>query len=182
MSTQVESRQAIPTGTWQADPVHSDIGFSVDYMAGTFRGTFSKFQSELVSSDDSATLTGVAEVGSIQVKDENLEGHLQGPDFLDAERNPELCFRGTDFRRSGSDVTVAGELTIKGQTKPVELTGTIGDVIDDPFGGQRFGLRLETTIDRTEFDVRWNNPLPSGEPALASDVTLTADLQLVKAS
>ena len=176
MST-TEIRQAVPTGTWIADPVHSDIAFAIDYMAGTFRGTFSKFTAEVADE----RLQGSAEVASVQVKDPNLEAHLQGPDFFDAERNPQLLFASNEISRSGNEVTVEGELTIKGHTEPVELHGTISDPMADPFGNERFGLRLETTIDRTKFGVSWNNPLPTGEPALSNEVKLVADLQFVKA-
>ncbi len=176
MSTITDTRQGLPTGTWNADPVHSEIGFSVEYMAGTFRGTFSKFAAELAD----GALSGTAEVASIQVKDESLEAHLQSPEFFDAERYPQLTFRSRELERSGNDVTIAGEITIKGHTEPVEIRGTISDPIADPFGNERFGLRLQTTVDRTKFGVTWNNPLPNGEPALSNDVTLVADLQLVK--
>ena len=87
----------------------------------------------------------------------------------------------TDIGRYGDDVTVDGELTIKGITQPVALTGTIADPIEDAYGNDRIGLTLETTIDRTEFGLNWNLPLPNGKPALANDVTLTAELYLVKA-
>jgi polyisoprenoid-binding protein YceI len=177
MST-VEQTKALPAGTWAIDSVHSEIGFSVDYMAGAFRGTFSKFTAEVVD----GKLKGSADVSSVQVKDPNLEAHLQGPDFFDAERNPQLRFESEEIERSGSEVTVHGEITIKGQTHPIELTGTISDPIADPYGNERFGLKLEGTIDRTAFGVSWNNPLPSGEPALANDVTLVAELQVVKAA
>lgn len=167
----------VPTGTWQADPVHSDIGFAIDYMSGTFRGTFSKFTAEVVD----GTLRGAAEVSSVQVKDENLEAHLQSPDFFDAERHPQLTFASEAIRRSGDEVTVDGEITIKGVTKPVEIRGTITEPITDPYGKERFGLRLRTAVDRTEFGVDWNNPLPSGEPALGNEVRIDVDLQLVQA-
>ncbi len=177
MST-VESRQALPTGTWNTDPVHSDIGFSIEYMAGTFHGTLSRFRAELVDGD----LRGEADVASIQVKDPNLEAHLQSPEFFDAERHPTLTFASREISRSGDEVTIEGDLTIKGHTEPVSIRGTIADPIQDPFGNERFGLRLETVVDRTRFGVTWNNPLPTGEPALANDVTITAELQLVKAA
>jgi polyisoprenoid-binding protein YceI len=177
MST-IEQIQALPTGTWNADPVHSEIGFAIEYMAGTFRGTFSKFGAELT--DD--RLTGWADVASVQVKDPSLEAHLQSPDFFDAERHPKLTFASREVGRSGDEVTVRGEVTIKGHTEPVELRGTISDPIADPFGNERFGLELSTTVDRTAFGITWNNPLPSGEPALADEVALVADLQLVKAA
>ena len=168
---------ALPRGTWRADPVHSDIGFSLDYMSGTFRGTFSRFA--IVVGDGS--LRGSVEVSSVQVKDATLEAHLQTPDFFDAERYPELVFESRGIDRSGNDLTISGEITIKGETRPVEITGTISEPIIDPYGNERFGLRLQTSVDRTDFGVSWNNPLPSGEPALANDVRIDADLQLVKA-
>ncbi len=177
MST-TETRQALPTGTWNADPVHSDVGFEIEYMAGTFRGGFSRFHAEVVDGE----LEGAAEVASIQVKDPTLEAHLQSPEFFDAERHPQLIFASNEIRRSGDEVTIDGEITIKGHTEPVEIHGTISDPIGDPFGTERFGLRLETTLDRTKFGVTWNNPLPTGEPALANEVRLVADLQLVKAA
>ena len=177
MST-IEQIQTLPTGTWSVDPVHSEIGFSIDYMAGTFRGSFARFTAAV----EDGRLTGSADVASVQVKDPNLESHLQGPEFFDAERHPQLAFESRDVRRSGDELTIDGEITIKGETRPVEIHGTISDPIDDPFGNTRFGLKLETTIDRTAFGVSWNNPLPSGEPALANDVRITADLQLVKAA
>ena len=173
-----ETRQAVPTGTWNADPVHSDIGFSIDYMSGTFRGTFSKFSAALVDGE----LTGAAEVASIQVKDPDLEAHLQSPEFFGAERHPQLTFESHEVRRSGDELTITGEIAIKGHTEPVEIRGTISDPIVDPYGNERFGARLETTIDRTKFGVTWNNPLPSGEPALANDVRIVAELQFVKAA
>ena len=87
-----------------------------------------------------------------------------------------------EFERSGNELTVRGEIAIKGQTHPIELTGTIGDPIADPYGSERFGLELEGKIDRTAFGIDWNTPLPTGEPALANEVTLVAQLQLVKAA
>jgi polyisoprenoid-binding protein YceI len=174
----IEQTQAVPTGTWSADPVHSDIGFSIDYMAGTFRGTFSRFAVEVAD----GTLRGGAEVASVHVKDPDLEAHLQSPEFFDAERHPQLTFASSDARREGDDVTITGEITIKGHTEPVELRGTITDPGPDPYGNERFGLRLETSLDRTAFGLNWNAPLPNGEPALANEVRLNADLQLVKAA
>ena len=176
MSDQI-TQQALPTGTWGADTVHSTVGFAIKYMAGTFQGTFSDFDARL---DDDGVLRGTANVGSVQVKDPNLAAHLQGPDFFDAERYPELSFEAGDVSRSGDDLTITGELTLKGHTEPVEIVGHINDPAADPYGGERFGLQLETTVDRTKFGVNWNLPLPSGEPSLANDVKLVAELYFVK--
>ena len=170
--------QAVPAGTWSADKIHSDIAFAIDYMAGTFTGSFSDFDADL----SDGVLRGSARVASVQVKDPNLAGHLQAPDFFDAERHPELTFESRDIRREGNQVTVDGEITIKGHTEPVEITGRISDPIDDPYGGERFGLKLEAKVDRTKFGLNWNNPLPNGEPALSNEVRLIAELQLSKQS
>jgi polyisoprenoid-binding protein YceI len=169
---------ALPTGTWSADTIHSTVGFAVPYLAGTFQGTFSDFDARL----SDGVLRGTAAVGSVQVKDPNLEAHLQSPDFFDAERFPQLSFEAHEISRSGDDLTIAGELTLKGHTEAVEINGHINDPAPDPYGGERFGIQLETTVDRTKFGLNWNNPLPSGDPALANDVTIIVDLQLAKES
>jgi polyisoprenoid-binding protein YceI len=181
MSTITETKESLPVGTWNVDPVHSQIGFEVEYIVGTFRGSFAPVDAKLaVGEDGSATLSGSAPVTGVKVQDENLTAHLQSPEFFDAERTPDISFRSTAIRRSGDDIAIAGDLTIKGITNPIEAVGKITDPGDDPFGGVRFGLKLETTVDRTEFGLNWNNPLPSGEPSLANDVKLTAELYLVK--
>src|SRR3954464_1971402 len=168
--------QAVPTGTWTVDKVHSDVAFAVDYMAGTFTGSFSDFDAEV----SDGVLKGSAKVASVQVKDPNLEAHLQGPDFFDAERSPELSFQSKSIERDGDQVKIDGEITIKGHPEPVEIPGVVTDPIDDPYGGTRFGLKPEAKGDGTKFGVNWNNPLPSGEPALSNDVTIIVDLQLSK--
>ena len=171
-----DTQQAVPTGTWNLDPVHSTIAFAVDYMSGTFQGSFSKVDASVTDGQ----LRGTAEVASIQVKDPNLEAHLQGPDFFDAERYPQLSFESKDVRREGDNLIIDGEITMKGHSEPIEIRGTVTDPQDDPFGNVRFGIKLVAKVDRTQFGISWNNPLPSGEPALQNEVTLIADLQLVK--
>jgi polyisoprenoid-binding protein YceI len=168
--------QTVPAGTWAVDKVHSDVGFAVDYLAGTFTGSFSDFDATVTD----GVLKGSAKVASVQVKDPNLEAHLQAPDFFDGERYSELTFESKEIERNGDEIKVAGEITIKGHTEPVEITGVVSDPIADPYGGERFGLKLEAKVDRTKFGVSWNNPLPSGEPALSNEVTIIAELQLSK--
>lgn len=181
MST-IETTTSLPVGTWNVDPVHSQVAFAVDYMVGTFRGSFAPVAATLaVAGDGTAALSGSAAVAGVKVQDENLTAHLQSPDFFDAERTPELSFSSTSIDRTGDEIAIGGELTIRGVSQPVELRGTIGEPADDPFGGVRFGLRLEGTVDRTAFGLTWNNPLPNGQPALADEVALTAELYLVKA-
>jgi polyisoprenoid-binding protein YceI len=180
MSTQTLT--IAPAGTWSLDPVHSSVGFEVPYLAGTFKGDFNEVAAGLTVDGERASLEGSAKVASVDVKDENLAAHLQSPDFFDAERHPELRFTAEDISLDGDrNVSVAGELTIKGVTKPVKVTGKVTAPIADAYGNDRIGLNLVTIVDRTEFGVNWNNPLPSGEPSLANDVTILADLQFVKA-
>jgi polyisoprenoid-binding protein YceI len=167
---------ATPTGTWSLDPVHSTIGFELPYLAGTFRGHFTDVEAKLT--DES--LSGSARVASVDVKDENLVAHLQSPEFFDAERYPELSFESREIDRSGETLTVRGDITIRGVTQPVELTGTISDPLTDYAGRERIGLKLETTVDRTAFGLNWNMALPSGEPALANEVKLVAELYFVR--
>jgi polyisoprenoid-binding protein YceI len=170
-----------PAGTWSLDPIHSRVDFEVSYLAGTFKGEFHQIGAELTVDGERASLEGTAKVGSVDVKDENLSAHLQSPDFFDAERHPELRFAADDIRLDGDGrVSVDGELTIKGVTRPVAITGTVTAPIADPYGNDRIGLNLTTVVDRTEFGVDWNQPLPSGDPALANDVTILAELQFVK--
>jgi polyisoprenoid-binding protein YceI len=172
----ITDTKAIPAGSWAVDKTHSSVGFSIDYMAGTFTGAFSDFDAVVAD----GALRGSAKVASVQVKDSNLEAALQSPEFFDAERQPELSFESKSIERSGAQVTIEGEITIKGHAEPVEITGSISDPIADPYGGERFGLRLEAVVARDSFGMSWNNPLPSGEPALANEVTITAELQLAK--
>jgi polyisoprenoid-binding protein YceI len=136
-----------------------------------------EFEASLVD----GTLTGVAQIASLTMKDENLQAHLLSPEFFDAERNPEVRFEASDIKRDGDHVTVDGEITIKGITKPATLSGTITGPTVDHFGATRVGFKLQTVIDRTQFDIKWNMQLPNGEPALANEVTLNADLTLVQA-
>ena len=170
-----------PAGTWTLDPVHSRVDFEVSYLAGTFKGEFHEIGAELAVEGERASLVGTAKVDSVDVRDENLSAHLQSPDFFDVERHPELRFTAEGNRLDGdSELSVDGELTIKGVSKPVTATGRVSAPIADPYGNERIGLALTTSLDRTEFGLDWNAPLPSGQPALANKVSIIAELQFVK--
>jgi polyisoprenoid-binding protein YceI len=169
MSTITSSTKSAPAGTWSADPVHSNVSFEIAYAGvNTFRGSFRDFTATLVD----GKLEGSAKVASIDVKDEQLNGHLQTPDFFDAERFPEISFK--------ADGLDGGELTIKGVTHPVKLTGSISEPNVDPFGRERVGVKLETTIDRNAFGIVWNAPNQGGGNYLGDDVKLIAELAFVK--
>jgi polyisoprenoid-binding protein YceI len=167
------------TGTWHLDPVHSSVAFEIAYMAGTFRGEFHEMAAQLTV-DEKARLEGTAAVASVDVKDENQTAHLLSPEFFDVALHPELRFAAEDVDLGGSDVSAQGEITIKGVTRPVEVTGTATAPMADPYGSERIGLRLTTTVDRSEFGLNWNAPLPNGEPALANEVRIVTDLQFVR--
>src|SRR5438067_7168381 len=170
-----------PPGTWILDPIHSRVDFEVSYLAGMFKGEFHEIGAELAVEGERASLEGTAKVASVDVRDENLSAHLQSPDFFDAERHPELRFAAQEIRLDGDGrLSVEGELTIKGVSKPVAVSGTVTAPIADPYGNDRIGVNLTTAIDRTEFGVDWNNPLPSGELSLANEVAILAELQFVK--
>jgi polyisoprenoid-binding protein YceI len=177
MSRIIEAVETTATGTWRLDETHSSIGFSFLHNGLTpFRGGFSEFDATL----EDGKLVGTATVESITTEDENLTGHLLSPEFFDAQRHPVLRFESSEIRRDGNAAAVRGELTLKGVTQPVELRGHIAGPVTDAYGGNRLGLNLETTIDRTDFGIDWNAPLPSGVNLLDNDVTLTAELQVVR--
>jgi polyisoprenoid-binding protein YceI len=152
--------------------VHSGIA--------TFRGGFADYEATLTGGDE-PKLESSAGVASVTVSDENLTGHLQSPDFFDAQRYPEIRFEATELRKlDDGRIEARGELTLRGVTQPIELTGRVNGPVVDAFGNERLGLRLETTVDRTQFGITWNAPLPGGGNLLADDVKLTAELSLVR--
>jgi polyisoprenoid-binding protein YceI len=179
--TTVQAQRAIPTGIWKSDPVHSQAGFAVKHMAvATFRGTFSDFAVTLANEDGEPTLYGAVRTDSVQVRDQNLRGHLLSPEFFDSERYPEITFTSTKVRAHGGDLTVHGELTIKGATKSVEAAGQISGPVPHPAGGERIGIDLQTEVDRTDFGLNWNAPMPSGGVAVEDRVTITVQLELAR--
>jgi polyisoprenoid-binding protein YceI len=163
-------------GNWQLNTVHSSAEFSLRYMVATFRGSFGEIDAAL----DGDVLAGSVKVASVQVRDPNLTAHLQSPEFFDAERYPVISFRSDPLVIDGDSVTLDGELTLKGVTKPVHATGTVVGPAVDFMGRTRLGFSLETTISRNDYGVSFNAPLPTGEMALADEVTLTIELEFNK--
>jgi polyisoprenoid-binding protein YceI len=173
----------IPAGTWSADKVHSSVGFAVKHMVvSTFRGRFEDFDATLVTGEDGTLrLEGAVKADSIVVKDENLAAHLKSPEFFDTERYPEITFTSTLVRAEGGELIVDGELTIKGHTRPIEARGTITEPVVTLGDIEKLGVELEATVDRTEYGLNWNAPLPKGGFALDNDVKLVVSLELLKA-
>jgi polyisoprenoid-binding protein YceI len=165
------------TGSWRFSPVHSSASFAVGYLVASFRGEFTELTAQLAD----GRLSGAARVASIAVKDENLAAHLQGPDFFDAESHPELSFTTDALAIDGDRVELDGELTMKGVTRPIHATGSVHGPTEDFAGNTRLGFTLETKVDRTEFGIDWNADLPAGGRALSDTVTLTVELEFIKA-
>ena len=172
-----------PTGTWALDPVHSSASFAVKHMVvATFRGRFDDFDATLtVDESGAAQLVGTVKADSIVVKDENLAGHLKAPDFFDTERYQDITYVSRSIRRDGDELVVDGDLTIKGNTHPVQARGTITEPTVTLGDVEKIGVTLDAVIDRTAFGLNWNAPLPKGGFALADDVTLTVELELARA-
>ncbi len=175
--------QPIAAGTWKIDTIHSHVGFAVKHMVvSTFRGRFENYQGSL-NSDESGTprLQGSVDVDSIVVKDENLAGHLKSPDFFDSEHHPQIRFTSNELRvGDAGELEVEGELTIKGNTHRVTARGTLSGPHVDIAGNDKLGVELEAVIDRREYGLDWNAPLPKGGFALADDVKLEVSLELVR--
>jgi polyisoprenoid-binding protein YceI len=174
------TQTAIPTGTWKSDPIHSDVGFAIRHVTGTFRGSFVDFDAVLSAGAAEPRLSGAVRVESVQVRDENLNGHLLSPDFFDTERHPQITFESSALRADGDGIVVEGDLTLKGTTKAVEARGRITEPLAGLDGKERIGLDLETTVDRAEIGLDWNAPLPQGGMLLGDQVAITIHLELVK--
>jgi polyisoprenoid-binding protein YceI len=176
------SATPIPAGTWSIDPVWSSLEFEVK-KAGLIpiKGRVPGFTGTIRGGDD-PTIEGTVDATSITTFDETRDGHLQSPDFFDTERYPQLRFSSTEVRIDEGELRVQGELTIKTATRRVGLTGTLLSSVPDLGGNERIGVELEGTIDRTEYDLLWNAPLPGGGFLLPNDVTLRATFAAVRAA
>jgi polyisoprenoid-binding protein YceI len=175
--------QAIPTGPWAIDEVHSHVGFAVKHMVvSTFRGRFDEYEGELTAGDGGdLQISGSVAVDSLVVKDENLAGHLKSPDFFDSAEHPRITFRSTaiDIAENG-ELVVDGDLTIKGNTHRVSARGSITAPHVDIAGNDKVGVELEAVVDRRDYGLNWNAPLPKGGFALDNDVKLQVTLELAR--
>jgi polyisoprenoid-binding protein YceI len=171
----------LPVGTWKLDPTHSSASFAVKHMGvATFRGRFEKFDATLTVEEEAAQLDGTVDASSLVVKDGNLQAHLGSPEFFDLERYPQISFHSGSIRREGDELVVDGQLTIKDQTHAVESRGTIAGPAVTLGDLTKLGITLETLVDRTQFGLNWNAPLPQGGVAVENEVMLTVELELVR--
>jgi len=178
MATAIQ--QELPAATWAVDNVHSTVGFAIKYMVSTFRTEFERYEATLDTTGDEPRLYGSVAPESIVIKEPNFHAHLQSPDFFDTERHPAITFESTAFRIDGDELVVDGDLTIKGETRPVRARGELTPLHEDLHGNERVGIELEASIDRSHFGVSWNAPLPKGGLALANETKLVVDLFFVR--
>ena len=175
-------RPVIPGGTWNIDPVWSALEFEVKKLGlMAVKGRVPGFSGTITGGDD-PSIEGTVDATSITTFDETRDAHLQSPDFFDTQRFPTLRFVSTSVRGDGDDLVVEGDLTVRGVTKPVELRGRYVGTGVDPMGNDRIGLELTGTIDRTEFGLNWNAPVPGGGLLLPNDVVLSASFAAVRAA
>ncbi len=176
MSITVTPEQVVPTGTWTGDATHSSVEFAVKHLGiSMVRGTFSDFDATLTGGD-TPTLSGTIRLASVSTKDEQRDAHLLSPDFFDADRYPEAAFEGTLV----SPEVAVGSFTLKGVTKEIELSASLSGPGRDPYGNERIGVDLEGEIDRNDYGVSFNAPLPGGGMLLGEKVKILASLSFVK--
>jgi polyisoprenoid-binding protein YceI len=174
----------IPTGTWAADSAHSTIGFSVKHLGiATVRGSFGEFEGKIVIGDDisSAKVTGSAKVTSIDTAEPQRDAHLQSADFFDAENHPTLTFESTSVRATGDETfEIVGDLTMHGVTKPITLKAELQGAETDPWGNERVGLEVTGQLNRSDWDMKFNQALGSGNLLVSDTVKLALDISAVK--
>jgi polyisoprenoid-binding protein YceI len=172
------------TGTFVADPAHSSFQFAVTHMkVSVFRAWFDDVDALVVADHQGIRLTGAARVESVSIKSpqEFREHIVYGAEFFDAGNHPEITVRADDLRLDEDGIaTVHGELTIRGVARPVTATGTYRPPAEDPFGSMRAALELTATVDRREWGMDWQAPLPAGGDALGVEVQISAHLELIK--
>jgi polyisoprenoid-binding protein YceI len=168
------------TGTWVSDPLHSTASFAIKHMiVSTFRASFADAQGRLEVDGDDIRLTGRVKAESIDIEEGDFRNHVLSAEFFDVENTPDITFVSTAVRRGeGDNLELEGDLTIKDVTKPVKATGLlVGPAVT--FGDTEVvGIELQTTVDKNDWGLNWNAPLPKGGFAISDDVTLTVHLEL----
>ena len=167
-------------GTWDIDPVHSDVSFTVRHMmVSKVRGRFRTFSGEIVTGEDvtASSVTATIDATSIDTGEEKRDEHIRSADFFEVENHPQWTFRSTGVRADGEDLALDGELTIKGVTRPVTLELEVNGFGPDAYGGTRAGFSASTTIDRNDFGVDIKMPLDGGGVVVSDKVQINLEIQ-----
>lgn len=171
--------------TYKIDPMHSEITFKVKHLMITnVTGSFQQFDATMESNEDDfsdATISFEADVNSISTNNEQRDGHLKGADFFAADEFPKLQFSSTSFTKKSADTySLKGDLTIKGITKPVELTVEYGGNMTDFYGQNKAGFEISGKINRSDFGLTWSAVTEAGGVVVSEEVKLHLAVQMVK--
>jgi polyisoprenoid-binding protein YceI len=172
-------------GTWDIDPVHSDVSFTVRHMmVSKVRGKFHGVSGSIVLADDplASTVTADIDVSTIDTGNEQRDGHIRSADFFEVETYPTLTFRSTGIRADGDDFVVTGDLTLHGVTKPVELGLEVNGFTKDPYGGTRAGFTATTTLNRKDFGITIDMPMDGGGAVVGDKIQVALEIEAVLAS
>ena len=167
-------------GTWAVDPAHSDVAFVARHLMVTkVRGRFTDVSGTVTVADDFAasTVSAAAAVASVDTGNADRDAHLRSADFFDAETYPEITFVSTAVTPD----SLTGDLTIKGVTKPVTFDLDFGGVATDPWGNTKAAFEARTDVSRKDWGLTWNAALEGGGVLVSDKVTISLDIQLVKA-
>jgi len=180
------------TQTWTLDTTHSSIAFTVRHMVvAKVHGRFSRYEGTLTLPAGELTGANLAQgsvevsidTASIDTQVEARDNHLRSPDFFDVERFPRITFRSTGVsRKAGEGLRIAGELTLRGITRPVELETEFLGQMKDPFGTERIAFSASTRIDRKDFGLTWNQALEAGGVLVGDRIDIALELQAVRAA
>ena len=182
MTAITETHPAYVAGIWKLDPTHSDITFSVRHLAiSKVRGSFENFDVTVVTAEDptQSTIEATVEIASVNTGQKDRDNHLKTGDFFLAEEFPTMNFTSTSIATDGSDLTINGDLTLRGVTKPVTLKGEFGGIVVDGYGQTKAAASVSTKINRLDFGVNWNAALEAGGFTLGDQVSIDIELQVV---
>jgi len=169
---------------WNIDSTHSSIDFSVKHMGVfTVRGALGTVSGTATTDGDSVTSVALSiDITAISTNNEQRDGHLKSPDFLDVEKNPTIEFKSTAIAASGDGYSVTGDLTLAGQTHPITVEVELVPPVKDPWGNTRSGATGSGVLSRKEWGLNYNSVLDTGHALISDDVKFTFDIQAVTAA